>query len=212
MSFHHDSFHTTNAVAQKFCQREQLTRTNSRLFVQAAAENMNQAVRAQLAGVRYLIWLNMAVMLAACGTTRAAIRSPALLAARSATASDKNLDFTMRDFPREPVHSAPPSTRNWTNLDTALEASVVAVAAVDLWQTRSFLRYPQYEEANPLLGPRPGGARLYASVGAVLLVHALIAYALPAAWRHAWQISALALETTNDVHNAVLVGGFKLAM
>lgn len=81
----------------------------------------------------------------------------------------------------------------WTTADTAREAALVAVAAVDVGQTRWGQEHG-HVEVNPVLGRHPSPARLRLTVLGALLGHAVVAYLLPRPWRLVWQLVPLELD------------------
>lgn len=104
----------------------------------------------------------------------------------------------------------------WTKLNTALELVLFAEGLADIMQTRWFVGrevnrapYPEgtiYVETNPILGRKPGAARLYSTFISAMILHAAVARILPSGFREAWQISLIGIEGEVLYHNYKTVG------
>jgi len=97
----------------------------------------------------------------------------------------------------------------WTWVNTGLEAAFVAATFVDVLTTNALL-HDGITEMNPLLGPRPSKARLYATMLTANVLHCGAAYFLPARWREAWQGLGLGVELGIILHNESFYGSLKL--
>jgi hypothetical protein len=91
---------------------------------------------------------------------------------------------------------------DWTNADTARQAAFFATSLVDLAQTRWIADHPSHCEYNPLLGRHPSSGRVGAYFAAAAAAHTLIAYSLPADWRHGFQYVTIGAELSVVTHNA----------
>jgi hypothetical protein len=104
----------------------------------------------------------------------------------------------------------------WTPGDTQAELTLVALSAVDVMQTRAFLRMRdengcyRFREENPVLGERPGALRLYGTAAAALAVHAAIAYVLPQPARAVWQGAVIGIEAAMVARTSIMVGSLTL--
>lgn len=82
----------------------------------------------------------------------------------------------------------------------AFAALVVADAAGTAWGLRHGLA-----EANPILGRRPGPARLAVLAGGGAALHAGVTLLLPRHWRSIWLVESLVLEGVVVGRNAALL-------
>lgn len=107
------------------------------------------------------------------------------------------------------IFAAPTNARgdDWTRGDTAMEAAVITVIAVDWMQTSNFANRPdEFYEMNPILGSFPSQTRINLTIGATMIAHAVIARALPQPYRRAFQAITIAMElgaTSNNAMNGV---------
>jgi len=87
----------------------------------------------------------------------------------------------------------------WTKHDTALELSFVGTAALDWRQTVTITG--DCSEANPMIGPCGNVVPANAYFPIAIVVHAVVAAALPRTWRTAFQAFTVGLEAGAIVHN-----------
>lgn len=87
------------------------------------------------------------------------------------------------------------STRDpWTIQDTILELSFLTLAAIDLWQTYTFLYKDKDPESLELLGERPSKKELFLKAGLWGLGHVGIALLIPNKYlRNAWQVAGITI-------------------
>jgi hypothetical protein len=97
-----------------------------------------------------------------------------------------------------------------TTTDVGIEMALIVVSLVDVGQTRYFLNHRLAEEVNPVLGRHPSPVRLYATVSAALLAHAVIARLLPQPYRGLWQASVFTIEIGFVGWNAYNLASFRL--
>lgn len=84
----------------------------------------------------------------------------------------------------------------WTKADMAREAAFVAVTVIDWSQTLKTADHPEkWTENNPILGEHPSRGKVNTYFPAGILLHAVIAYALPRPYREWWQYTWIGVET-----------------
>jgi hypothetical protein len=82
----------------------------------------------------------------------------------------------------------------WTGVEVAKEAAVLALFAIDARQTMDIKNVPGLYEVNPVLGRFPSDVRVRNYFLTAALVHVGVAHALPTKYRN-WLIDGtLALE------------------
>lgn len=86
----------------------------------------------------------------------------------------------------------------WTKIDTAAQATVIALIAVDWMQTITFTQHPTRAndgyEGNRVLGRNPSRAKVNTLIPLGALAHTAIAIVLPKPMRQAWQAGGVYLE------------------
>lgn len=108
-------------------------------------------------------------------------------------------------IPPRPAEPAAPrdDSRDWTGLNTGLEAAFVAGQFGDWRQTQEISRLarrpyyggpPLIHEMNPILGPRPSAAAVNIYFPAATLAQYAVARALSHPWRELWQLGGIGLE------------------
>jgi hypothetical protein len=83
---------------------------------------------------------------------------------------------------------------DWTTADTQRELVFAALMVADVAQTHDIARHANMEEINPILGKHPSNARINTYFAASMAAQYLIAQALPAEYRHAWQYAGIGFE------------------
>lgn len=84
---------------------------------------------------------------------------------------------------------------NWTWKDTARQAGVVSILAVDMGQTLYIAGHPdEWREINPVLGSHPDKDKVWGYFISCAVVHTLVSLALPPKSRSIWQYSTIAVE------------------
>ena len=96
----------------------------------------------------------------------------------------------------------------WTPANTALEATLTALVAVDVAQTINCMHSTAFScrEENPLVGPRPTDFRLVMYGFWAVVGHATIAYFLPRPWREVWQMVIVGIESDVVIQNQMTFG------
>ena len=98
----------------------------------------------------------------------------------------------------------------WSKEDTVREAVGLGLTILDFGQTNHIADSDDRLELNPILGPRPSREEVRDYFAAVLILHPLISYALPAkaeVWgfnlkpRTAWQYFYIGVEATAVASN-----------
>jgi len=82
----------------------------------------------------------------------------------------------------------------WTRADTERQALDTGLVVLDWGTTLDIANHPGFHECNPILGRHPSRARINEYISAAIAADALLAYELPAAWRHRWQWAVAAVE------------------
>jgi len=95
-------------------------------------------------------------------------------------------------------------TTKWTREDTYFESALVAISIIDFKQTMDIVdkRYEgsdqfttrQHNESNPLMRNHPHHSEVYQMFAGGLILHCLIAEALPEGWRRSWQLLWIGIE------------------
>lgn len=84
--------------------------------------------------------------------------------------------------------SGPIYASDWTDADTAWQASYLALHVADWGQTRHIAKNPgEYYEVNPLLGDHPSVRRVDTYMAVSAITHTAIAYCLSPDWRRRFQ-------------------------
>jgi len=83
---------------------------------------------------------------------------------------------------------------DWTPADTQRELVFAALMVADAAQTHDIARHLDLAEANPILGKHPSNAKINVYFGTIMAAQYLIAQALPAEYRHAWQYAGIGFE------------------
>jgi len=93
---------------------------------------------------------------------------------------------------------------DWTPADTAFEAAGATLHLLDWSQTVRLGRMRPYSaggmlvdpghETNPILGERPGAAKVTGYFAGTLLAHAAVARLLPPPYRRTWQAVWIGVE------------------
>ncbi len=110
-------------------------------------------------------------------------------------------------FISSPVHAEYQFAKDWTNKDTAYQATFLAVTTVDWLQTRWMAKNnwhwdgEYYHESNLILGDFPSSKAVDLYMPLSMLAHTLVAMALPPDYRRIWQVLWIGVEgycvTTN---------------
>ena len=110
-------------------------------------------------------------------------------------------------FISSPVHAEYKFAKDWTNKDTAYQATFLAVTTVDWLQTRWMAKQnwhwdgEYHSESNPILGDYPDSKKVDTLIPLGMVAHTLIAMALPPDYRRIWQVLWIGVEgycvTTN---------------
>lgn len=87
------------------------------------------------------------------------------------------------------------SASDWTNKDTLVETTYLAMHTADWLQTLK-IRDPHcpLHEANPVLGRKPSRGKVNAYFLATGIAHILIAHSLPPKTRHWFQVVTIGME------------------
>jgi len=93
----------------------------------------------------------------------------------------------------------------WTVKDTVMQSAVTTTLVMDYAQTREALEHGA-RELNPIMGPH--GNRLAPELyfPAVALLHAGVAYVLPARYRTVWQAVAIGVQINTIRGNYATIG------
>ena len=75
----------------------------------------------------------------------------------------------------------------WTTADTARQAALTTLIAVDWAQTREIARNPNYYERNPVMGKHPTSSEVDLYFAASLLIHTAFPAMLNPRNRKIWQ-------------------------
>ena len=92
----------------------------------------------------------------------------------------------------------------WVKEDTEREAVYAALLIADWRQTQDIARHANIEESNEILGEHPTNGRINRYFVVANTLQLSIAYALPAAWRKAWQYSGIGFEFAMVRHNKLI--------
>lgn len=101
----------------------------------------------------------------------------------------------------------------WSRVDVGVQATFIAITALDWSQTIDFTQDPDSNipETNPILGPEPSRARVNVYMPLAMLGHTAVAAALPhGKLRTLWQTTWIAIETKMVVSNYRLGIGLSL--
>ena len=98
--------------------------------------------------------------------------------------------------------AGPVCASDWSNADTAWQASYMALHIADWGQTRNIVRRadtgcdgdPTCIERNPFLGRNPSLKRVDTYFAVTALAHTAISYVLPSDWRRGWQMITIGME------------------
>jgi len=97
--------------------------------------------------------------------------------------------------------SVPAYADEWTQEDTAWQATTLLIMGADWLQTKEIARNPEYYETNPLLGRNPGQNEIDTYFLGCAVVHSAIAYYLPKKYRRYWQCVWIGVEAGCVGHN-----------
>lgn len=102
-----------------------------------------------------------------------------------------------------------PAHAEWTHDDTRYQAAFIAAAVADWGQTLCIANNPdRFYETNFLLGRHPSSDRVNIYFPAAIVLHTVVAVALPPKYRRAWQLVWIGIETSMVLNNASI--GIKL--
>jgi hypothetical protein len=87
----------------------------------------------------------------------------------------------------------------WTKQDTLLEIGAIGATSLDWYQTEQITR--DCAETNPVLGLCGQRVPVNVYMPASMVVHAAVAWLLPAPWRTIWQAAMLGAETSTVWEN-----------
>jgi len=97
--------------------------------------------------------------------------------------------------------SVPVYADEWTQEDTAWQATTLLIMGADWLQTKEIARTSGYYETNLLLGKYPSQNEVDAYFLGCALVHSTIAYYLPKKYRRYWQYIFIVVEAGYVGHN-----------
>lgn len=94
------------------------------------------------------------------------------------------------------------SASSWTRGDTARQAAVIGLLAVDHHQTQTIAKEPEkWKEYNPILGRHPSEGKVDAYFLSLAVGHTAIAAVLPEKYRKWWQYIYIGAEGFCIIHN-----------
>jgi len=97
--------------------------------------------------------------------------------------------------------SVPACADEWTQEDTAWQATTLLIMGADWLQTKEIARNPEYIETNSLLGKYPSQNEVDAYFLGCAVIHSAIAYYLPKKYRRYWQYVFIVVEVGCVGHN-----------
>lgn len=98
----------------------------------------------------------------------------------------------------------------WTDDDTAREAAYLMLHTIDWGQTRYIATHPKdMSEVNPILGKHPSVSSVDEYFLTTAILHAGIAYSLPAEWRKRFQYISIGFEAVGTTWN--FMGGVQIS-
>lgn len=96
------------------------------------------------------------------------------------------------------------ASNEWTGTDTALEATYLALHAVDWGQTLYISSHPlEHWENNRILGDTPSRGEVNRYFFITGMAHVGISYLLPQPYRRYWQYAWIGAEVTSTYKNYV---------
>jgi len=81
-----------------------------------------------------------------------------------------------------------------------LQAAYISVTVIDWMQTKEF-RSKKVKESNPWLGSEPSQEKINLYIGAAIIAHTFVTWALPTKFRSGWIGSFLTIECLAVIHN-----------
>jgi len=107
-----------------------------------------------------------------------------------------------------PLNNVTRHAPSWSATDVGLASGFLAILWVDAAQTRSIARnsWEGFQEANPLIGPRPTVSQINTYTAAAAVGTLGIAAVLPQRARRWWLMTALAVEAYTVYHTTARMG------
>ena len=99
------------------------------------------------------------------------------------------------------LFSIPVYADEWTQEDTAWQATTLLIMGADWLQTKEIARNPKYTETNILLGSYPSQNEVDAYFLGCAIIHTTISYYLPKKYRRYWQYVFIGVEAGCVAHN-----------
>lgn len=81
-----------------------------------------------------------------------------------------------------------------------LQIGFTVITAIDWMQTKEF-RAQGVKEQNPILGEEPSQEKVDTYIGAAIISHALVTWALPPEFRETWIWTFIIIESVAVLHN-----------